>query len=237
MKKIDIHAHVLPGIDDGAKDWNVCLEMLQASAKQGVDKVIATPHYLPWKKSATPEEIRSLCKVAKEKLYEKHGIAMDIYPGNEIYYNMDAIQNLKEGKVLTLAGTRYILVEFDINAPFQLLYRAVKDFQNERFIPIIAHVERYAALRQPEKMQELKEMGALFQMNIRSFQGGLLDSNSRWAKKCLRNEMIDFVASDMHDSVKRSPMKIEELHWVQRKLEPSYQKALLYKNAQKILEM
>ena len=236
MKIIDIHTHILPGIDDGAKNWDTCLEMLKNSAKNGVEQVIATPHKLPWKESASPDEVRKLCAEAKQKLFEKHAITMDIYPGNEIYYNVDTIQNLKKGMMLTLADTRYILVEFDTNAPFQVFCRAVKDFQNERYIPIIAHVERYACLRQPEKMQELREMGALFQMNMRTFQGGILDANSRWARKCLRKKQIDFLASDMHDATKRSPVLKEELYWVQKKLEPQYQKSLLYKNAQKILD-
>ena len=236
MKKIDMHAHVLPGIDDGAKTWDACLEMLKKSAENGVDQVIATPHYLPWKKSASPDEVRKLCIQAKEKLFEKHGIAMDIYPGNEIYYNVDAIQNLKKGLILTLAESRYVLVEFDTGAPFQVFCRAIKDFQDERYIPIIAHVERYGCLRQPEKMRELKEMGALFQMNIRTIQGGILDANSRWAKKRLKKKEIDFLASDMHDATKRSPILKEELYWVQKTLEPQYQKALLYKNVQRILD-
>lgn len=65
---IDIHTHILPGIDDGAKDWDTCLEMLLKSAENGVKKVIATPHYLPWKQKSSSKEIESLCMQAKKKL-------------------------------------------------------------------------------------------------------------------------------------------------------------------------
>lgn len=235
MKKIDIHTHILPGIDDGARDWETCLEMLALSAKSGVEAVIATPHYLPWRKSASPEEIRSLCMEAEEKLSKKHGISMDIHPGNEIYYNVDTVQDLKENKVLTLAGSRYVLVEFATDASYQVLCRATKDLQNERFIPILAHVERYDCLRSRERMQELRQMGALFQMNVEAYQGSVLDRNSHWAKGCLKDGQIDILASDMHGLHRRPPFQKEKLSWIEKKLDSAYQKELLYGNGQKII--
>ena len=234
---IDIHTHVLPGIDDGAKDWDTCLEMLKRSVDGGVKAVIATPHYLPWKKNSSPQEIEALCAEAKKKLLEKHGISMDIYCGNEIYYTLDAIQYLREGKILTLAGSRYILVEFEERGSYQVVCRAVKEFRDAGYIPIIAHVERYDCLRHSAKIREIKEMGALLQMNVEAFQGRFFDQESCRAKKNLLEENIDFLASDMHSLGRRSPIKEEELQWVRKKLNPKYQKALLYRNAEKILEV
>lgn len=234
--KIDIHTHVLPGIDDGAKDWETCLEMLLRSAECGVKKVIATPHFLPWKQKSTPKEIEALCAQAQKKLFEKHGITMDIYCGNEIYYNIDAIQNLKEGKILTLAGSKYILVEFEPRTSYQVFCRAVKEFGDAGYITIIAHMERYNCLRQAGKIQELRNMGALFQMNVEVFQGGVFDSDSRWSKKCLMAEQVDFLASDMHDLCRRTPITEEKLQWVKKRLKPKYQRELLYVNAQRILD-
>ena len=233
---IDIHAHVLPGIDDGAKDWDTCLEMLRRSAESGVQAVIATPHYLPWRKNSSPQEIEALCSETKKKLLEKHGITMDIYCGNEIYYTMDAIQNLRDGRILTLAKSNYVLVEFEPRTSYQLICRAVKEFRDAGYIPIIAHMERYDCLSQKEKLQEIKSMGALLQMNVEAFQGGLFDAESRRAKKCLAEEQVDFLASDMHGLHRRSPIAEEELQWVLKKLKPKYQKELLYRNAERILD-
>lgn len=235
MKKIDIHAHVLPGIDDGAKNWDTCLTMLLESSKCGVDAIIATPHYLPWQHSASPNTICKLCKEAKQKLFEKHGITMDIYPGNEIYYNVDTIRNLKERKVLTLAESRYVLLEFSVGEAYRTLYRATRDLLYEGFVPILAHVERYGCLREAGRLKELKEMGTLIQVNIDTLQGGIFDSDTRWAKRCLLDEKVDFLSSDMHGLKERTPMKKEELYWIQKKLGSSYQKELLYENAQKII--
>lgn len=233
---IDIHAHILPGIDDGAKNWDACLDMLQMSAESGVKKIIATPHYLPWKKRARPNEIENLCREAEKKLRDKRGISIDIYPGNEIYYRVDVIQRLREGKVLTLAGSRYALVEFDTEASYQSFCRAVKEFRDSGYIPIVAHMERYTCLRLPERVDELKEMGALFQMNVEAIQGGIFKADSRWAKKCLLKGQVDFLASDMHDMKRRPPIAAEKLQWIQKKLEPEYQKKLTYGNAQMILD-
>lgn len=232
---IDIHTHVLPGIDDGAKDWDVCMRMLAKSAECGVGQIIATPHYLPWKKGKPADEIRRLCRNAKEDLRRKYGINMDIYPGHEIYYGIDVVQDLKKGKILTLAGSRYVLVEFGTKATYREISRAVRDFRNEGYIPILAHVERYDNLHDLETLRTLKAEGALLQMNVEAFQGSIFNAQSKWAKRCIRDGVIDFLGSDMHDLKARSPITEEKLKWIQAKLKPEYQEKILFKNSRKIL--
>ena len=233
--KIDIHTHVLPGVDHGAEDWDMSLKMLVKSARCGVKTVIATPHYLPWKKGVTSEVICERCKEAEKRLQKEYGISMDIYPGNEIYYSTETVQLLKTGKALTLAGTRYVLVEFEQETPYQMFCKAARDLCYNRYIPIFAHVERYQCLNRIEKLTELKEMGALLQVNVGSLQGGLFEARSRKTKRWLKEELIDFVASDMHDLEERPPMSDDRLEWLQKKLDSQYQDKLLYGNAQKIL--
>lgn len=232
---IDMHTHILPGVDDGAKDWDICLEMLSQSAACGVEKVIATPHYGPWGKRVPAEKIRELCKEAEEKLRAQYGIAMDIHSGHEIYYSVEVIEDLKQGRILTLAGSRHVLVEFEPEVTYQVIYRAIREFTNDGYIPIVAHVERYQCLYKSGNLERLKEGGALVQMNVSAFQGGILDATSRWAKKCLRSGLIDFLASDMHNLRTRAPLTMEKLRWVQDKLEPQYQEKLLCGNCQKII--
>lgn len=233
--KIDIHAHVLPGVDDGAKDWGMCLDMLEASAKSGVTAVIATPHFLPWRKSIACEEIKSLCTQAREKLDKERGVSMDIYPGNEIYYSIGVVEKVKEGSALTLADSRYVLVEFKTAAPYQELCRAVREFRDAGYIPIIAHMERYQCLNFEARMEELKETGALFQMNISSLQGGIFDSNKRKARKLILDGAIDFLASDMHDLSSRPPFSKKDFEWIQNKIRPEERELLLSGNAERIL--
>lgn len=236
MMKIDIHTHILPGIDDGAEDWDTCLEMLRRSAESGVESVIATPHYLPWRKNRSPKEIEELCLQAEKNLSEKYGIAMDIYCGNEIYYTTDAIPNLKEGKTLPLAHSRYVLVEFGCQISYQIICRAITEFREAGYIPIVAHVERYDCLRKPERLQHIKEIGALIQINVEAFRGGLFNVTRSWAKKRLVQEEVDFLASDMHNLFERTPTVREELQRILKGLKPEYQRELLYGNAQRIID-
>ena len=233
--KIDIHTHVLPGVDDGAKDWDICMKMLLQSAKNGVERIVATPHYLPWQKNAGADTIRDLCCKARERLQSEHGITLDIYPGNEIYYSIGVVEKLKKGEVLTLADSRYVLVEFQTAGPYQELCRAVRELRDGGYTPIIAHVERYQCLERSERIEELKEMGALMQMNVDTLGGGFLQKEGRRAKQCLKNGVIDFLASDMHDLERRSPISGEKLQWVYKKLDSKYQRELLGGNAEKIL--
>lgn len=233
--RIDIHAHVLPGVDHGAKDWDMSLKMLAKCARGGTETVIATPHYLPWKEGVTADLIRQLCKEAKQRLRKEYGISMEIYPGYEIYYCTELVDLLKTGKVLTLAGSRYVLVEFGTEESYQTLCKAARDLRYNRYIPIFAHVERYKCLNHREKLVELKEMGAMLQVNVNSLQGGLFDERTQRAKRWLKAGVIDFLASDMHDLEERSPISNEKLKWVQKKLDLQYQDKLLCRNAQKIL--
>lgn len=233
--KIDIHTHVLPGVDHGAKNWDMSLRMLEKSAKCGVEKVIATPHYLPWKDDTTAESICELCKEAERRLQNQYGISMKIYPGHEIYYSVELIEILKKGNALTLAGSRYVLIEFEADETYQTIHKAVRDLRYHCYIPIIAHVERYESLNNVEKLMELKGVGALLQVNTVALQGGLFDLTSHRVKRWLKRGIIDFLASDMHDMVARPPMSKKQLQWIQKNLDSQYQDVLLYGNAQRIL--
>ena len=232
---IDIHSHILPGIDDGAVDWDMSLQMIAQSAKAGVQKIIATPHCYPWKTSVSTQEIRRLCEEAQRRYCEKYGSEMRIFPGQEVFYNVSALQDLKEGKILTLADSKYVLLEFMPNEAFSVLYHAVRELISAGYIPILAHVERYSCLRQMDNFNSIKEGGALFQMNVRAVEGGILSSKSRWSKRMLKDEAIDFIATDMHNLETRSPYTQEKLEMIRKVVESKYLQKLLCDNCEKIL--
>lgn len=236
MKNItDIHTHILPGIDDGAKDWDVCLQMLSKSWETGVKRVIATPHLIPWKEPIAPERIRELCVEAQNRATKELGIDIEIYTGQELYYHLDITDKLKKGQALTLAGSRYVLLEFAEDISYQVLYRGIKELLEAHFKPIIAHVERYRCLRKPGRLQEIRNLGALLQMNVEAFQGGILDETARWAKKCLMDREISFLASDMHNVKSRPPISDSTLQWARRKLDEEYFEEILCTNSARIL--
>lgn len=232
---IDIHTHVLPGIDDGPKDWHTSLRMLEDCAKLGVKKVIATPHYYPWQKNISAEKIKKCCKQAETKLREELGVEMEVLAGHEIYYCVDVTKALKNGEALTLADSKYVLVEFGIDEPFSVICRAIREFVSQGYIPIVAHAERYENLYQESNLDQLKECGALLQVNVESLKADFFNKRSRWVKKQIGKKKIDFIASDMHNLSNRPPFTEERLQRLRKLAEPQYIDKLLKKNCEKIV--
>lgn len=138
---IDVHAHILPGIDDGSRDWDESRRLLEESYRQGIRYIIATPHY---SRRGLPSDIYDLSEKLKE---EARKIAPDfqIGLGQETYYHEGLIENLKNGRALTLDGSQYVLVEFEPQVPYMKMYQAVRKLTMARYIPIIAHVEEHEA--------------------------------------------------------------------------------------------
>lgn len=228
----DIHTHILPGIDDGARDWDMCLEMIDRAWDGGIRRIIATPHYLPWQKKKTnPLQIVRLCGEVQQRVRAELGYEIKIYPGQEIYYHVNMVEEIRRGEILTMAGTRHILVEFPIDISAQQLKQAVRHICESRYIPILAHIERYECLRTNETLEEAAELGAQFQINIKSLQGGMLNQTTRWCKHQLQERKIDFLASDMHNLSSRPPTSYEMLDWVGKKLDREYQRDILLRNA------
>ena len=230
----DIHTHVLPGIDDGAEDWDMALAMLKQSRDAGVSHVIATPHFLPWKENASPQKIRELCEEAMRRCRSELGLEMQIYPGNELYYHTDILKDLAEGRASTLAGSRYVLVEFAEDVRFPELLHAAMQFQRSPYRLIAAHAERYAALRRREDLERFLETGAQMQSNVYEMQAGLFDTNKKWLKKRYAAGEIRYAASDMHNLKRRPPVTAEALAWFEKHLDAGYVQALFSDNPERI---
>ena len=173
MALIDIHTHILYGVDDGAKDINDSMGLLDEEREQGVDQVILTPHYGPKFGHPDTEVLRKKFEAIREKAY-KYYPEIQLYLGSELYYQQGTVSDLKQGKALTMNGTRYVLVEFATSDAYSHIYRAVQDFVYAGYIPILAHVERYKAVfGHVDKIVELVETGAYIQINAESLIGGI----------------------------------------------------------------
>ena len=165
MKYIDIHSHILPGVDDGAVDMEETLAMLTMAYEQGTRTIIATPHYIPGKKKKRAEELRQIhaevCAAAKETMPD-----LKILLGNEIYCKEGVLSSIVEGRALPLADTNYVLLEFSTRISYKDLFGYIKAISGKGYRPIIAHVERYGCLyRKEELIRELIGAGAYIQMN------------------------------------------------------------------------
>lgn len=232
---IDIHSHILPGLDDGSSSMEETLRMLWEAQKQGIRRVFATPHYSAGFPKNDParikEAFRHVCRAARDE-----GLRIRISSGMEILYTEEVPMLLREKKLLTMAGSRYVMLEFHPTSPYLTIQRAVQSVVSEGFHPILAHVERYEALKTEEKMEALRDQGALMQMNFRSVTGGLFDERSRRCRALLKKKRIDFMGTDMHNMRSRTPESKEAVRWMRRHLDAVYVQRILKGNAQEILE-
>lgn len=236
MRLTDIHTHILYGVDDGAKDLNESMRILTNSWEQGVGTVILTPHYGP--KFGCP-----VAAVLTERFEELKAEARRFYPemkiflGSEIYYQASTIQDLKDGKALSLNGTKYILIEFGVNDSFGSILRAAQELIYAGFIPVIAHVERYkAVLGDLNKTQELVALGSLLQINSKSLSGNILSATTKYCRKLLNERLVHLVASDCHDIKRRAPDLARGAEVVHKKCDQEWADNILYRFPESILK-
>lgn len=222
----DIHCHILPGIDDGSRNWDMTLQMVQQSWDAGVRTMIATPHYLPWHERLKGETVLSLVEEARQKVASELGVEMIILAGEELYYHSGLIEELQQGKALTMAGSRYILLEFAEDASYSEIRMAVQRFQRSPWKPIIAHVERYGALRKKQHLDEILSMGAQLQSNAEEMQRRIFDSTRRWLRKCYDARFISYIGSDAHDVTERPPLSEASLKWFRDSIDNEYRAQL-----------
>lgn len=202
---IDIHAHILPGIDDGAVDMNMSLEMIDIAYNQGVRGMIATPHYYPGHRNCSYEECEDAYRSLKEQIISKY-TDLELYLGREIYYKDEVVDSLRNGSIHTMAGTKYVLTEFPTGCEYKLIEKAVRKLVQAGFYPIIAHAERYACLRKNwEQIEDLAEAGAYYQINAENFGRGLFHSDKQFCKQMLKRDLVHFIGSDCHNTSNRKP--------------------------------
>lgn len=194
---VDIHSHLLPGIDDGAKNLDDSKLILEHMKNFGFKKVITTPHTIKTVWDNTTESILS-AKKAVIAAFPEISSELSLGCASEYFMDENFVLLFKSEKLLTLKNN-YVLVEMSyLNPPIQL-YDILFELQLEGYQPILAHPERYTFFH--SKMKEydkLKKAGCKFQMNLLSSVGYYGKDVLLAADKLLQNEMIDFVGSDIH---------------------------------------
>ncbi|MBL7886952.1 MAG: histidinol phosphatase [Flavobacterium sp.] len=191
---VDIHSHLLPGIDDGAKDINDSKNLLESVKKIGFSECIATPHIFSGVWENTPETITTALEKTKTTLNEPSLKAAAEYMMDSNFYD-----NLKKEHPLLTLKENYVLVEMSyMNAPIQL-YDIIFEIQLQGYKPILAHPERYLFYGTNwNEFQKLKKVGCLFQLNLLSATGYYGIGVTKIAQKILDSNWYDFVGSDIH---------------------------------------
>lgn len=192
---IDFHSHILPGIDDGSRNLEQSIAMVNEAKEAGFTKIISTSHYMENYYECNEKNRKELLEQVQKNV---NGIELCL--GNEIYITNNIIELLQNGQASSINGTKYVLFEFPLitTRPMndkEVIYRLVEN----GYIPIIAHPERYPFIQEnPDYLFELEEMGALFQSNYGSIIGMYGLKAKKTLKILLKNNLISFFGSDVH---------------------------------------
>lgn len=194
---IDIHSHLLPGIDDGAKNFDDSLRLIQALMGFGISEFVTTPHRIQHVWDNSTEKIK-ITEVATLKELERHEIKIPFRVAAEYMMDDHFVKLFQSGDVLTLKDN-YVLVEMSyLNAPIQL-YEILFDLQVSGYIPVLAHPERYLFYHSNfDEYLKLKKAGCLFQLNLPTVVGYYGEAILKIAEKLLQKGLYDFVGSDVH---------------------------------------
>lgn len=236
---IDIHCHVLPNIDDGASSVDEAKKILKEAYKQGVRYMILTPHYRPEMFEPSLETIIAAYYKFREIAKKEYGIQVRL--GCECYRHPQMIQMLNHNKydnhkLLTLAKSDYVLVEFSGHDLYSTIRNYVYELINNGYRPVIAHAERYVACHSLEKIHELRELGALIQVNAGSVLGEAGWGVKNHCLKMMKDGVVDFIASDTHNTSDRCMNLKKCVSYVERKMGKEYAKRIFADNPAKILK-
>ena len=191
---IDIHTHILPFVDDGSIDINLSLEMLKECVHQGITDIFFTPHFRRMYK-LPPHILKGEFEKFKN-IVKSANIPVNLYLGQEIFIDNNYKQTFVSNRVLTMNDTKFVLVEFDYETDVDMP-DIIYELKVLGYTPIIAHYERYL-MSDIETAFEIKTLGGLIQINADSIVGKTKRYYAGLIKKLFKNNLVDFVASDIH---------------------------------------
>ncbi|MBQ3452761.1 hypothetical protein IJG28_00965 [Candidatus Saccharibacteria bacterium] len=196
---IDIHSHILPGVDDGARDFEDSISCVSWLARQGFTDIVATPHYIVDTDYVSRREVNAkLVRELQEKLSAKK-IGVRIWLGNEIYIDTKILELVGDGKISTLGQGKHLLVELPINGEFENYADYLGEMMDSGHKVVLAHPERYGIFQEDyQKVVEMYNMGILLQCNFRSILGKYGKEAEKLVRRVARDKLIYVLASDTH---------------------------------------
>jgi len=200
---IDLHCHILCGLDDGAEDMEASIAMARLAYDDGIRTIVATPHGVSfgglWRSGCSVEETAERVTELCEELSANGLAGLGIMGGVENYIEPQLAKRFDEGSAFTLAGTRYILVELPFQSYPAFTDQALFELQARGLVPIIAHPERNLSMqRQPQLLERLVERGMMTQVTAASLLGTYGSTTRKAAEEFLLRGLAQVIASDAH---------------------------------------
>ena len=231
MGYVDVHCHLLPGIDDGSQNMEQTMEMLRIAESNGITDAIVTPHYKQGR-VGTPRKVIGEMIQEVESLARQSGLSIRLHPGTEIYYNSSLEEKLESGWLSRMNDTEYVLVEFNPLENYSYVRNAMEDLLGMGYHPILAHVERYQCmLGSLENVRSLRGLGCRIQVNAGSVAGNYGFKVKHFIKKLLKEELIDYVGTDAHDVRSRSHEMKKCAEVIRKYCDQDYADDVLFRNA------
>jgi protein-tyrosine phosphatase len=246
---IDIHCHILHGLDDGPETLQESMEMCRAAYQDGIRTIFATPHTLNGVYQNDGEWIIARVKALQRTLLQaspssispilmKGANALKMLPGADVHFSEKVLDNLEEGKALTLGdGGKYLLLEFPAQGVPYRAEIALFELMTRRITPIITHPERNMEFaRRPQRYGAMIHNGCLGQVTAMSLTGGFGEQIRQLAEKMLKARWIHFIASDAHSLQARAPVLSEAVRRAEKLVGKEEAHKMVHDYPQAILE-
>ena len=235
---IDIHCHMLPCVDDGADSLDTALLMASMAAENGTDTVIVTPHCnIPGGPENYPTRAMLDRFLALRSAIDSAQIPLKVYAGAEVFCTDNISELIRAKKLLTLASSRYLLVEFAFNEDSVEINSRLERIFAEGLIPVIAHPERYNAVQRDRTLPERWfAAGYVMQINKDSVFGGLGQRAKRTAEFMLGRGLAHIAASDAHNTYARNPDLSRLREHISLNYSEEYADILLNENPRRLIE-
>ena len=207
---VDLHSHLIWDIDDGSKSREMTINMLKQAVEGGTKKLVLTPHYLPGYYEVPNIKVKERRKDI-ELLAKEFNLDIEIYCGQEVYFNEKILENFENNLIGTINESRYMLIEFNMRSfSIKEVTEILYELQIKGIVPVIAHPERYIKfIKNPSLINEFVKEGFLFQLNIGSITGEFGKEVKKTAELFLKNKIYSFFGSDAHRDEKRNPNMVE----------------------------
>jgi protein-tyrosine phosphatase len=232
---IDLHCHILPGIDDGAQDLSESIKMAKKAVEQGIHTIVATPHHLNNKYENLKQSIIDRVEELNRALIQEK-IDLKILPGQETRIYGEMVEGYEIGEILPINNTPYLLVEFSSSHVPRFTDKLFYDLQMKGLVPVIVHPERnQEIIERPDVLYQLVKKGALTQVTAASVCGDFGKKIKKFSMQLIEANLTHFIASDAHNTSNRT-FKMKEAFGV---IQEKYGTDMVYlfeENAELVLE-